>query len=410
MKILVYGINFAPELTGTGKYTGEMAEYLAALGNDVRVVTAPPYYPQWQVQPGYSPWRYRNEWMRGCQVWRCPLWVPHRPRGFTRILHLLSFALSSFPAMLRQLTWQPRVVIVVAPTLLSAPVGWLVARSTGGLACLHIQDFELDVALGLGMVRGGFVKRIATFVERLWLRHFDRVSTISPKMMERLSVKGIPPEKTLLFPNWVDTELIYPLAEPSCFRGELGLDDDAFVALYAGNMGEKQGLDLLVEVARELNGNARIVFVLAGEGSAKIRLQREARGLSNVVWLPLQPSERLNDLLNVADVHLLPQRADAADLVMPSKLTGMLASGRPVIATAAPETQVANVVSGCGYVVPPGSISGIGDALEAACSDDARRKELGDRARGYACEHLSKEAVLGRFADLLEAAVAKKPM
>lgn len=95
MKILVYGINYSPELTGIGKYTGEMVAWMAQEGHEVRVITAPPYYPQWKVGERYSAWRYR--WEEGeATVWRCPLYVPKQPSTLKRLLHLGSFALSSF--------------------------------------------------------------------------------------------------------------------------------------------------------------------------------------------------------------------------------------------------------------------------------------------------------------------------
>ncbi len=111
MRILIYGINYAPELTGIGKYTGEMAEWLAKQGHEVRMVTAPPYYPAWRVADGYSRWKYTHERLDGVVVWRCPLYVPANPSGLKRLSHLASFALSSLPVMIRQIFWKPDVVL-----------------------------------------------------------------------------------------------------------------------------------------------------------------------------------------------------------------------------------------------------------------------------------------------------------
>ena len=121
MKLLVYGINFAPELTGIGKYTGEMVAWLAARGHEVRVVTAPPYYPDWSVRPGYSGSRYAREDWRGATVLRTPLWVPRKVTGLKRLVHLASFALSSLPTLLAQWRWKPDVVWVTEPPLFCAP-------------------------------------------------------------------------------------------------------------------------------------------------------------------------------------------------------------------------------------------------------------------------------------------------
>ena len=151
MKILLHGINFAPELTGIGKHTGEMAAWLAARWHVVRVVTAPPYYPDWQVADGYSSRSCRRHTWQGLDVWRCPLWVPVRPGGLKRLLHLASFALGSLPVMLRQIVWRPDGVWMVEPALLCAPAALGVVRLGGARALLHIQDFEVDAAFDLGL-------------------------------------------------------------------------------------------------------------------------------------------------------------------------------------------------------------------------------------------------------------------
>jgi len=164
LRILIHGINYFPELTGIGKYTGEMAEWLVSRGHEVRVVTAPPYYPEWRIADGYSAWRYRREARAGVTIWRCPLWVPKKQSGKNRLLHLASFALSSLPVMLSQVFWRPDVVLVVEPPLFCMPTAWLVARLSGAKAWLHIQDFEVDAAFELGLLPQGKLQRLALSV------------------------------------------------------------------------------------------------------------------------------------------------------------------------------------------------------------------------------------------------------
>src|SRR5512139_923718 len=102
-----------------------MAAWLASRGHEVRVITAPPYYPAWKVTRGHSSWRYRREHIDGVVVWRCPLWVPTRPTGMTRILHLTSFAITSLPVLLSQILWRPDIVMTIEPPLICAPQAWL---------------------------------------------------------------------------------------------------------------------------------------------------------------------------------------------------------------------------------------------------------------------------------------------
>lgn len=188
-----------------------------------------------------------------------------------------------------------------------------------------------------------------------------------------------------------------PGAERNRFREELGIGKDQLVLLYSGNLGHKQGLEILPQLATLLQHRKDLHFLFCGDGAYRRPLERMTAGLGNVSLLHLQPRERLNELLNAADIHLLPQRADAADLVMPSKLTGMLASGRPVIATAAPGTQLAEAVTGCGLVVPPGNAPAFASAIADLAADREARLELGRAARRYAEEHMGREHVLRRF-------------
>lgn len=402
MRILVYGLNYAPEMIGVGRYTGEMSDWLANRGHEVRVVTAPPYYPAWRIDARYRADRYKVERdARGPspKVYRCPLWVPAQPRGLTRLLHLSSFALSSAPMMARQLFWKPDIVFTVEPTFFAAPVALLFAALTGAASWLHVQDFEVDAAFDLGLLpRGGPLHAAAKPLERFFTGCFSRVSTISTKMGERIAAKGKLRGSVVLFPNWGDIDLVRPTptSAPNSFREELGLTGK-IVFLYSGNMGTKQGLDLLVPLVEAFQSDPRVHFLFCGDGAYRQQLEPQVRHRENVTMLPLQPGERLNDLLNAADIHLLPQRRDAADLVMPSKLNGMLSSGRPVIATADAGTQLAQVVAGRGVVVPTKDAESLYAAAARLVEDAELRASLGLAAREYAVKYLSKEQVLKRF-------------
>ncbi len=415
MKILLYGINFSPELTGIGKYTGEMAAWLAEQGHDVRVVTAPPYYPEWKLGQGYSNrWSCRDD--AYLRVYRCPLWVPAKPSGLKRLLHLASFALTSMPVMLRQVFWRPDVVWGVEPALFCAPVALLVARLSGARAWLHIQDYEVDAAFDLGLVKGRQVRRFVERGERWLKQRFDVVSTISQRMLARAQAKGVAASALRFFPNWVDLTPFALLRHDAvaAYRRELGIADSAVVALYSGNMGGKQGLEILADAARLCTANPNMVFVFCGDGAGRADLVARCTGLSHVRWLSLQPVEQLPALLKMADIHLLPQRADAADLVMPSKLTGMLASAHPVVATACEGTELHGVINGagvasqvCGLTVPPGDADALAGAIMRLAADEALRERLGKAGFAYAQQHLDKAAVLQQFEADLKALVSR---
>jgi colanic acid biosynthesis glycosyl transferase WcaI len=396
MKILIYSTNFAPEPTGIGKYSGEMAAWLVAHGHDVRVVCAPPYYPQWQIEENYRGSGYRREQWQGVDVWRAPIWVPKSPSGLTRVLHLLTFAFTSFPLMLRQVFWGPDLVVTVAPAFVCAPAAWLTARLCGAQAWLHMQDFEVDIAFRMNLLRGSLLQRAVLRMERLVLRRFDVVSSISGRMAERLLVKGVERKRIRYFPNWVDLAHIKTTCASEGYRRRLGIAPDAVVALFSGTLGGKQGLLVIPEAARLLASRDDVVFVICGDGIMKSKLEAASVGLPNIRLLPLQPFERLGELLCMADIHLLPQSAGAADLVLPSKLSGMLASGRPVIATCLAGTELHGVVSQCGLVVPPKDSAALANAVSHLADDVAQRLELGRRARAYAEMNFERDAILGR--------------
>jgi colanic acid biosynthesis glycosyl transferase WcaI len=403
MKILIYGLNYWPELIGTGKYTAEMAQWLARRGHEVRVVTAYPYYPQWRIGERYRGKMYSRERAGGVVLHRCPLWVPRSPSTLRRVLHLASFAGSSAPIVLWQgLTWRPDVVMGIEPTLLAAPATLMAAWLGGARSWLHVQDFEIEAAFGVGLLGSSRLRHYGVALEEKLLRRFHRVSSISPAMCERLRQKGLAESQIKLVPNWVAPKEIHPLPEPSPLRRELGIGSDMVVALYAGNMSEKQGLETLVAAAERLRHETGVLFVFAGEGAARHRLERMSASLSNVKFLPLQPAERLNELLNLADIHLLPQRRQVADLVMPSKLLGMMASGRPVVACAEVGSSLASTVSGCGIVVPPEDGSAIAGAILALAGDSERRLALGDEARNRVVREWGRDSVLSRLARWFE--------
>jgi colanic acid biosynthesis glycosyl transferase WcaI len=383
-----------------------MAEWLAAQGHQVRAVVGVPFYPFWKVQEGYSGIGYSRETIRGVDILRCPLYVPSCQSGLKRLIQYATLAVTStLPLWSWALFWQPEIIWTVMPPLAGMPSALVAARLADAASWLHIQDFEIDAAFELGLLKSPSLRRVFLRMERRLISSFDMVSTITPRMRDQLAAKKVM-ARACLFPNWVDLDAIYPLPDAHTLRDELGIPRTAFVALYSGNLGEKQGVDDLVAVARLLADRPGFRMVISGDGAGRARLASLASGLDNIHFLPLQPMEKFNLLLNMADVHVLPQRREVADLVMPSKLPGMLASGRPVVAGAAEGTQLATEVEGCGIIVPPGDPQAMAGAVRTLMDDSARRCLLGAHAADRAKAHWSKEAILVRFAEELQVLVA----
>jgi colanic acid biosynthesis glycosyl transferase WcaI len=405
MRILVVGINYTPDLIGVAKYNTELCEALVSFGHEVRVVTAPPYYPKWSIPHPYQGWRYRDEAINGVSITRSPIYVPDKPTGAKRLIHHLSFALTSFwPVASIALRWRPDVVFSVAPSLMSASFPAWIARRIGALSWLHLQDFEVDAAFDLGLLSYGRAPMEA--VERTILRSFDCVSTISPPMLDRLAAKGVDKEKTREVRNWTDTAQIVPGNRQTRFRKELHLDDSHFVGLYSGTMSNKQGLELIIEAASSLDQTDRKVrFIMCGDGPYKTELQNQAAGLSNVLFLGLQTGERFAELLRTADFHLIPQRAEAADLVLPSKLGSIFATGRPAIVMANPQTGLASEVTGAGLIIQPGNVPALAAAVRSLAGSSGLCDNLGEGARKIALLRWDKTAILGALEHAIVSAI-----
>jgi colanic acid biosynthesis glycosyl transferase WcaI len=397
VKILVVGLNYSPELTGIGKYTGEMAEWFAEQGHEVSVITVPPYYPQWVVQAPYKSYLYKTEVVNGVLVRRCPLYVPSNVTTVKRLLHLLSFAISSVPVLIGQLFGRPDIVINTVPSLFSSPMTALTAKLCGAKSVLHIQDYEVDAMLGLGMADGEMVRKLASGFERFVLACFDKVTTISLSMMKKAKEKGVREENIIFFPNWSDTCRFVDIQPSAKLRSDLGVSVGNKMILYSGNIGDKQGLENLIDAAYSLREKP-YDFVIVGDGAGKEKLKSlsDGKNLKNVHFASLLPFEQLPLLLASADCHLVIQRRGVADAVMPSKLTNILAGGGNAVITAEVDTELGILCSeyeGIAELVEPEDVDALIDGIERALS----RKTPNKVAAEYAQVNIDSEKVLRNF-------------
>ena len=405
MRLLIHGMNYAPELLGIGRYTGELGAYLASRGHQVTVLTAAPYYPQWRVREDYRPQRWRREWRDGVEVLRAPQYVPARVSGLGRLLQECSFGASClywWSTCLLPRPWD--AMVAVCPPLTSGLVPGLLARRLAVPLVIHVQDLQLDAARELGILRQPLLLAGLARLELHLFRQARAVTTISRSMAARLAAKGVPAARLQVLPNWADLDKVRPGPRLNALRRELGLTSET-VVLYAGNLGEKQGLEVILEAAALTRGKPSIRYFVAGEGAARdrIKLQAQELRLDNLTFLPLQSNSRLPLLLAAADLHLVVQRQKAADLVMPSKLTNIMAAGRPFIATAGEATELARVTteSRAGLVVPPEDGRALAQAVLRLAGDPGARKEMGVRARRYAEAFWDRERILRQWEELL---------
>lgn len=423
MKFVLYSINHAPELTGIGKYNGEMVQMLSQQGIECLVVTAPPYYPEWQVHEGFRN-AYSTEQQGVVRVLRNPLYVPKKVTTLKRLVHLASFALSSFGRLLTLLREKPDVVMLVQPTLFCAPGALIYSWLTGAKTILHIQDFEVDAMFGLGMAgndataksqggadRPSLKKRLVLAVECWLMNRFDIVSSISHSMLAKARLKGVAEQKLLFFPNWSDTGFVNPDVDSSTLRAHWGYAPDDKIVLYSGNIGQKQGLEMVLDAAAAFADQPQVKFVIIGNGAYRDTLAAEAasRGLLNVEFKPLQAWELVPQILVMTDVHVVVQKKGVADAVLPSKLTNILAAGGHALVTAERNTELGELarrVPGIYHCVEPEDSNAFINGLRQCLAQDTRSTNT--IARQYAVDHITREQVLSRFAHALFELVSKE--
>lgn len=405
MRLLIFAVNYAPEPTGSGKYTGEMAAWLSEQGHEVSVICGLPHYPEWRVLPSYrKKWFYRER-VDGVEIFRARHYVPRADRlgGFARIWLETSFSLVTLRYWIPLLFShkKPDVIIGVMPPLQVALWPFLYSRLRGVPFVLHVQDLQVDAAVRLNMLRSKWVGALLFRTESVILRAATRVSTITSAMRQRVVSKGAKPQRVWLSPNWADLEHIKPQERYNEFRAAQNIATDTMLVMYAGNMGEKQGLEVAVWAAELLEDEADIRFILVGAGAARSRLERLVKDLdlANVSFLGVQPSGLLPQMLAAADLHLVVQKREAADLVMPSKLTNILAAGRTCVVTADIDTALGMTVreNDLGIVTPPGDHVALAEAIRGLARDEKRRRQCDERARAYANRNLNRDEILGRF-------------
>jgi colanic acid biosynthesis glycosyl transferase WcaI len=404
MKVIIWGINYRPESTGIAPFNAELAEYLAREENDVSVVTGFPYYPHWEKAAGDKRQLYRREQINGVSVFRCAQYVPKTVTTVKRILHELTFGISSLIRVL--FLPRPDIYIVVSPPLFLGFCAWIATVVKRSQYVFHVQDLQPGAAVGLGMVKGkGFIRMLYA-LERFAYRHAAAVSGISDGMMDELRRKGVKARRRIYFPNWLRGSS-GAAAVAGSFRTKFGISRDHLLAVYSGNLGRKQGIDVLLETAAKLNG-APITLVIAGAGAERDALAQRVEKLNipQLRLLPLLSDADYAGMLTDADIGLITQASGTGQYFFPSKLLSLLQAGLPVATVADSDSELARAVAegGFGVNVEPGNAADLAIALRRLSSDPVWRRQLKEQTSWV--QRFSPNLVLPAFARQLAGIVA----
>jgi colanic acid biosynthesis glycosyl transferase WcaI len=406
MRVIVWGINYAPEITGIAPHNVALCEFLKSHGHDVEMVTTFAYYPAWRKRPEDRHLLYRTDQINGVPVHRCWHFVPRRVSSWKRILHEATFAITS---TLRVLSLpKPDLIFVASPPLILGAAAWGVGALKRVPFIFHVQDLQPDAAVGLGMLRQGWFTRALYRLEAFAYRYAVRVSGISPEILEAFRGKAVPEEKLILYPNSVALPEKSEIPMAGKFRQKSGFSADQFLAAYAGNLGVKQGLDVLLDAAELLRSDRTIRIVICGDGAERVTLEESVRkrGLDNVVMLPLQSGVDYQEFLVDADVSFITQQSGSGNAFFPSKLLVTLAHGSPVITVADDGSALARAVAagGFGVNVEPGLPQEVAATLSDLARDRTKLRDWGSAGRTYV-EQFEQSRVQERFVAQLNSLV-----
>lgn len=409
MNILVVCPHFAPDVAPTGEVMSSIVAELAARGHRIRVVTALPWYRHHRIEPDWAHRLSQTETTDWGTVERLHPFPTDKTNLVARAVAFGGFtALAAWRAMRGR--ERPDVVLAMSPPLVLGIAGWFAARRWRVPFVFNIQDVFPDVAVEVGAITNPTVIGLARWLERFLYLRSAAVTVLSQDLRANLVEKlrgRLGPERALdrvrVIPNFVDTARIAPSPSDNSYRREFGLEGKV-VVMYAGNLGYSQSVELLLDAARDLADRPDVAFVVNGGGSGREALVENARDLPNVVFVGLQPRDRLGEVLAAADIQTVPLRAGLARSSVPSKSYSILAAGRPCVASVDSGTEVERMLdeSGAGISVAPEDREGFIAAIRHLVDHPEERAARGSAGRRWVEGWASPEAVAGHYEALFE--------
>lgn len=345
MKILVSSLVFYPDHSGIALYSTDFAFYAAEQGHEVHVVTGFPFYPKWKKKASDRRVLFRTDEVNKVKIHRGYLYVPQNPRTHRRIIQEITFLISAVFNFIK--VGRPDVIVLFTTPVSLGVAGWIFKKIFRTKLVINVQDFQVEAADSLGMLsKFSFLKTLVV-LEKFTYRQSNLVSSISDSMVDIIKEKGIDQKKVIYWPNWIDVAEAAKIGEQENFRKKYALPLDKMIIAYAGNVGLKQGLSTLIDLAEAYKENEKLHFLIVGEGGdlGNLKKYHKQKKLSNMTFLPFLDADEYKDMLGDVDVIFISQKKVPKDIYFPSKLLGLMAASKLIFLSADKNSELYKVVS-----------------------------------------------------------------
>ena len=399
MHILFINQYFYPDTASTGQLLTELCVSLVGEHRVSVLCGTPSYNPVKRIK---AKWPFEREDYQDVHVFRTASTGFSRANMIGRCLNYVSYLLNAFLSSL--LVEKPDIVVAMTDPPIAGLVGLLVKKRRKIPVVTVVHDLHPDIGVILGKIHNPLVIKVVDGIVKFILRRVEHVVTIGKSMQQRIADKGVDTDRTSVISNWVDVDLITPQPKENPFSLEHGIVDD-FTVMYSGNIGLSQNLSSIIDAASILSDEHRVRFLLIGDGAAKADLKRtaERRGLRNLLFLPYQPKEMLRYSLSSGNIHLVPLDRRLQGYIVPSKVYGIMAAGRPFLALVNQNSEVAEIARrfNCGIVVEPDNAEALAGTIRGLLSNSQYLEEMGHRGRETAVKNFGRELIRDQYGKLL---------
>ena len=400
MHLLLIALNYYPDMLGNAPLMTGLCEDLVKRGHRVSVVCSFPHHETGRIEERYRGHFIQREQRNGVEILRMYLYPP-KDSTLAKMASYASFTISALVGALS--IRDVDVILTPSPPITLGFLDGVLKTMRGVPFVYNLQDLFPEAAIQLGVLTNRYVIRFFKTIERYVISRADCLAVISEGFRNYLARQGVPDRKITVIPNYADTELIVP-EDPATnkYRHELNLQG-RFIVQFSGRMGHSQDFDTVIRVMKILSDLPNLHFMMVGDGHVRTNLERSCHGLHNITFLPVQLREDLSALLSAADIGLSPLRKGLSSTSVPSKIFGIMAAARPVVACADKGSDTEEIIctAGGGLVVEPGDAAALAWAIRRLYMNRELALSMGNRGRDYVVRYHNRESIVNQYENLL---------